>query len=531
MQTTTLRVLHATMLAAALAMGGISAQAEEPRHGGTLTYIVFPEPPTLTSAVTSSGPVSQVSPKIHDGLLTYGFDLEPAPQLATDWKVAEDGLSIRFDLRSDVTWHDGEPFTSEDVAFSVMEVWRVAHARGRSTFANVVEVETPDPHTAILRLDKPSPYILNALASMESQVVPKHVYEGTDVQTNPNNNAPIGTGPFRFVEWQRGSHLILERNPDYWDAPKPWLDRVIVRFIPDAGARAAALESGEADLLGMSIVPLNDVRRLDSLDHLGVETRGYEYIAVASYLMFNLEHEPFDDPRVRQAVAHALDRDLINRLVWFGYGAPATGPIHRALPAFYTDDVPSYPHDPAEAEELLDAAGLERGPDGVRFRITHDYLPFGEQFVRLAEYVRQALGEIGIEVEIVTQDYATFVRRVYNDRDFHLASFFANNTADPTIGVQRFYWSENFLPGVAFSNGAGYVDEEMDRLLEAAQTEVDPDARRDLFHEMQRLAMTDLPYLPLTHLDMITIYNQRVRNHTITADGVHANFAEVYLVE
>ena len=527
----TRRALALAVSAGLMALAAGAAAQDAPKRGGTLTYLVFPEPPMLTSALSTAGPISQVSPKIFDGLVTYDFNFAMKGQLAESWQVSEDGKTIRFNLRRGVKWHDGKDFTSADVAFSVLKVWKIAHARGRSTFANVTAVETPDAHTAILKLSAPAPYLMNALASMESQVVAQHIYDGKDLQTNPANSAPVGTGPFKFAEWRKGSHIVLERNPDYWDKPKPYLDRIVIRIVPDAGGRAAAMESKEADLVGMSVIPLNDVRRLASLPHLAVETRGYEYLAIVSYLTFNLDRGPFKDARVRRAVAHAVDRNFVNRVVWFGYGRPATGPIHHALVKAYSPDVPGYAFDPAMAEKLLDEAGFKRGANGVRFKITHDYMPFGEQFVRLAEYLKQALGRVGIEVEIRNQDFATFVKRIFTDRDFDLMSFFANNASDPTIGVQRFYWSKNFQPGVAFSNSAKYLNPEMDKLLEQAQVEPDEAKRKAVFAQMQRLAMTDLPYLPLTHLDMVTLYNKRVRNHTIGADGVHANFADVYIQE
>ena len=146
-------------------------------------------------------------------------------------------------------WHDGAPFTSADVAWSLMNVWKTLHGRGRATYANVERADTPDARTVVLHLSQPSPAIMNALAAAESQVLPRHRYEGTDVLTNPLNNAPVGTGPFRFKEWRRGSAVVVERNPDYWDAGKPYLDAIVMRFIPDGAGRSAALETGEA-LLG-----------------------------------------------------------------------------------------------------------------------------------------------------------------------------------------------------------------------------------------------------------------------------------------
>ncbi len=155
-----------------------------------------------------------------------------------------------------MTWHDGKPFTSADVAFSVLEIWKKYHSRGRSTFANVVAADTPDPLTVVWRLSRPAPYIISALASIESQILPRHLYAGTDILTNPHNVAPVGTGPFRFVEWKRGQYVALARNPNYWDKGKPYLDRVIFRLLPDAASLSTALETGEAQFVGGQLVGL-----------------------------------------------------------------------------------------------------------------------------------------------------------------------------------------------------------------------------------------------------------------------------------
>ena len=222
--------------------GGQPARAE-PIHGGTLTWVVVREPPVLIPLTTSAGGSTEIGPNVVEGLLAFDQDLRPRPLLATAWQVSQDGLRYTFELRRGVTWHDGKPFTSADVASSISALKQV-HPRGRATFANVAEVLTPDEHTAIIVLSKPAPYLLSALSSSESPIVPKHLYEGTDVVANPHNSAPVGTGPFVFKEFVKGSHVILDRNPNYWDKPKPYLDRLVVRFVPDAAARAAALEFG-----------------------------------------------------------------------------------------------------------------------------------------------------------------------------------------------------------------------------------------------------------------------------------------------
>ena len=230
----------------------------------TLTWVVSPEPPGLVAAFSSAAMVQQVSPKILEGLVVYDAKLEPKPGLALAWSMSESGDSLTFKLRPGVRWHDGKPFTSADVKFTVEEVLKKYHPRGRTTFANVSAVETPDPLTAVFKLSTASPYIMSALAAAESPIVPKHLLTGSDPTKSRFNLAPVGTGPFRFEKWERGTFLSMIKNADYWDKGKPRIDRLITRFIPDASARAVALETGEVDIGGVFPVALDDTVRFQS---------------------------------------------------------------------------------------------------------------------------------------------------------------------------------------------------------------------------------------------------------------------------
>ncbi len=505
--------------------------AQEPVKGGTLTMIAQPEPPTLVSAFNSAAPIGIVSTKIFEGLLTYDFDMNPKPALAETWKVSADGKTITFNLRKGVKWHDGKDFTSADVQFSAMKIWKELHPRGRSTFAKVTAVETPSPYVAVFKLSEPSPPLMSALTSYEGQVLPKHLYDGTDIAQNPWNNKPIGTGPFVFKEWQKGNFIQLDRNPAYWDKDKPYLDRIVFRIIPDASARAAALETGEVLLGGFSPVPLNDVKRLESTGKFDIETRGYEYLAPMFLLEFNLANAYLKDKRVRQAIAHAIDRDVIVKTIWFGFGKPAVSAVPSVLTQFHDPSVAKYPFDPKKAEQLLDDAGFKRGAGGKRFKLIHDFLPYGNDYQRTAEYVKQALGKVGIDVEIRSQDTAAFLKRVYTDNDFEMTSNFFYALPDPTIGVQRIYWSKNIKKGVPFSNSSGYTNPEMDKVIEDAQVEHDRKKRRELLNRMQQIAAEDLPVLDLFEVRFFTIANKRVHNHTNSAEGVYASFSNVWIAK
>ena len=506
------------------------AAGAPPRRGGVLTLLVEPEPPTLLSIANTAGSTLKTSAKTNEGLLAYSFDLQPKPQLATAWQVSPDGLQYRFTLRRGVKWHDGRPFTSADVAFSI-GLLKGAHPRGRGTFANVAELRTPDDWTVVVVLSKPSPYLLRAFDAAESPIVPKHLYKDATAQnvaSHPNNQAPVGTGPFRFKEWVRGSHVVYERNPDYWDAGKPYIDTLIVKFIPDSTARAVAFESGAVDLGGESPVPLSELARLRANPTLELETRGYEYSITQTRIEFNLDHPVLGKPPVRQAIAHALDRKVIRNTIWYGYAVDSPTPIAPGSP--FHDSRPSpYPFDPRRAEALLDAAGYPRGTNGKRFALTHDFLPYGDGFRRVADYVKSALARVGIDVTIRAQDFPTYIRRVYTDRAFDFTNNSMGNFFDPTAGVQRLYWSKNFKRGVPFSNGAHYANPEVDRLLEAAAVEPDAAKRVELFQRFQRIVEDELPDINLVALRQVTIANRRVRDHTTTATGLNGTLADVWL--
>ena len=191
----------------------------------------------------------------------------PRPALAESWDVAPDGKTVTFKLRKDVKFHDGKPFTSADVQFTIMDVLKKVHPRGINTFRDVTAVETPDEHTAVFKLANAAPYMLSALSGYESPMLPKHVFSQGDIRTHANANQPIGTGPFKFVEWRRGELVRLDKNPDYWRKGLPYLDRIVVRFINDEATRTAALEKGEAHVAGFGGVPYNDAKKLAHAAH------------------------------------------------------------------------------------------------------------------------------------------------------------------------------------------------------------------------------------------------------------------------
>lgn len=500
---------------------------ETPVRGSTLKMHIAIEPPILVNLTHTAGAAVYITAKVTEGLLSYDPDLKPLPQLATAWAVSDDSLTYTFNLRKGVKWHDGKDFSADDVVYS-LQTLKASNPRGRATFANVATIVALDPHRVQLTLNKPAPYLLSALAACESPIVARHIYGDASPQTHANATAPIGTGPFVFKEWVRGSHVILERNPDYWDAPKPYLDRIIVRFIADSAATVAALEAGEIDI-STGGVPLSDIERIKTNPRLGIEDRAEPYINGITRVEFNFDNPWLSRHEVRVAIAHAINLDFIRKTIFLGYGKTLYGPISPDMKHFYAPDLPRYGFDVAKANQLLDDAGLARDSNGVRFKLTLDPLPGPETYRRTADYIKQALAKIGIQVTLRSQDFATYVKRVYTDRDFDFTLNGMSNLFDPTVGVQRLYWSKNFQPGVPFSNGAHYSNPKVDQLLEAAAVETDVNKRFALFAEFQKLIVEDLPDLGISTAVNPIVYDKRVSNFFIGAEGLGNNAAQIFI--
>jgi peptide/nickel transport system substrate-binding protein len=255
------------------------AQAAAPVRGGRLVVAGDSEPANLNPAIVASNGVFFIASKVIEPLAEQSYDGKDglSPRLATSWGGSDDGLTVTFKLREGVTWHDSKPFTSADVAFSALEVWKRLQNLGRVVFKNLESVETPDDHTAIFKFSQPTPFqlIRNALPVVTS-VVPKHIYEGTDIAKNPANQKLVGTGPFKFGEYKPGEYYLLKRNDAYWQKDEPLLDEIVYQFLPDRAAAGNALEAEQIQLAAFSAVPLADMDRISKVAGLKVYSNGYE---------------------------------------------------------------------------------------------------------------------------------------------------------------------------------------------------------------------------------------------------------------
>ena len=391
------------MLAGATAVAGLMtvqqgrAQGIAPKKGGTLNTILTPEPPILILGINGQGPTLICATKIYQGLLKFSPKLEPLPELAKSWSLSDDKKTYTFKLQDNVKFHDGQPMTADDVVFSVMKFHMEVSPRARSIFAMIKAASAPDPHTATFTLEAPFDPFLLMFEVTACAIMPKHIYDGTDYRNNPHNTTPIGTGPFKFAEWQRGNFIRLARFDDYWKPGQPYLDEIIFRIVPDSQSRALALQTGQVQQTAENDIEPFDVPRFKAQPNLTVDTGGWEYFAPVSWIEVNNRVKPLDDRRVRQAISMAIDRNFILNRLWFGVGRVATSPI-ASTTRFHDPASKLAAHDPKGAMALLDEAGLKPGANGVRFSIKHLVLPYGEVWTRLAEYFRTSLQQVGIEL-------------------------------------------------------------------------------------------------------------------------------------
>jgi peptide/nickel transport system substrate-binding protein len=467
-------------------------------RGGTLIVAQGTDPGALNPAVTTAGSVHPVTDQIFNGLVGLDEEMSPVPELAERWSISDDGRTYTFHLRPGVRWHDGEPFTSADVRFSFEEALLTYHSRTRAALAPMLAgLDTPDPLTVIFRFHEPYAPLLQRLDVVEASIIPRHRFEGEDLLTAPANLTPVGTGPFRFVEYRRGQHVELARNPAYFREGLPHLDRLVFRILPSGTTATMALERGEVDLLPS--VPGLEIERLQAIDGVVVTASvgGSGGSFCQDVLIPNLTRPPFDRLEVRRAFYQALDRSFLVARVYFGQGRPSTGPISRELAWAYSGDVRPYPHDAAEAERLLDAAGYPRPPAAgggsagasrLRLRFTYP-----STHARLAQAVREQVARVGIDLRLEGLDFNTSVEKTFVRKDFDLGFASFCNGADPDIGVRRVYVSTNVAP-VPFSNGAGYVNPEVDRLFHEAAVTLDRGRRAELYGELQQRLVEDLPY-------------------------------------
>lgn len=408
--------------------------------------------------------------------------------LAENWTVDRTNRIYTFKLRRNALFHDGRPATSADVKFTYDTIIEKRYPL-RPYLADVKEIRTPDPTTVVIELNQPDAAfvpMLGIASNWFGKILPKHLYEGKDWPTADVNARPIGCGPFKFVEWARGISFILDANPDYF-LGKPKIDRLIFRIIPDPNVAYAEFQAGRIPFLPYDYTPpfAEVATRLMKDPNLEVVFTPSIY---SRDIYLNLRREPLSNPKVRMAVAYAIDRRAMNQLAFFGIWKPSYYAGIEALPVYLNKNARFPESNRAKAEALLDEAGYKRGADGFRFKLSVTNFPVSDSRV-IAEVLVQQLRQVGIDARWDQYDTQTWLTRL-REGNFDISTYFVRYGPDADA------YREHFGTGQA-RNFTGYSNPELDKVLDEARRSVDPEKRRPLYYRAQELLVRDMPYINL----------------------------------
>jgi peptide/nickel transport system substrate-binding protein len=468
--------------------------------------------PVLVGDATSQG----ICDSVFDGLTRYNPKLQLEGALAERWEVKDSGKTIVFHLRHGVRWHDGEPFTSADVKFTIDSIMdtRVA-SPAKSLFDLVSKIETPDAYTVIARYKKA---FAPALESWGQDIIPKHLLDGKDLNTDPFNRHPVGTGAYIFKSWTDKQSIELAANPDYWDG-KVHVTRQALRFIPEPSTQLLELKRGSID--GMTLQPDQYVNETNGPDFDRTNIK-YDFPGLHqyTYLAFNLARPPFDDVRVRLALSGAIDRDELIKGVMQGLARPCSGPFSPLMQA-YDPTVQPMALDLTKSARLLDAAGWVLGSDGLRHKdgrtlefnlITNTGNAPREKAVLI---MQQQFLKLGVRADVQTFEWSTFISTHIDNHDFDAAVLGWQMSLDPD--QYSIFHSSQTHPGE--NNFVSLKDPTVDRLLEQGRTTFDPAKRIAIYRAFHRRIAALQPYAFLYAPDDLSAVSRKFQGLLVTDTG------------
>lgn len=492
-----------------------------PEYGDTFIEASIGDASTLLPVLASDSASSSINGLVYNGLLRYSANLELEGELAERWEVSEDNRTLTFYLRRGVVWHDGAPFTSADVKYTYeLYIDPEIPTAYAEAFSQVTRVETPDPHIFVVHYETP---YAPALVSWATAVHPRHLLEGTDVTRSRLARHPIGTGPYRFKEWSSGEKIVLEANPDYFEGP-PYIKRVLYRIIPDVSTQFLELQTGSLDFMGLT--PLQFSRQTDT-PAFRRNYNKYKYLSFGyTYLGYNLKRPLFQDKRVRQALAYAIDEKELIDGVLLGYGVAATGP-YKPDTWVYNPNVRRYDYNPERARQLLAEAGWEDSAGDGILRKNGQRLAFtivtnqgNDLRIKTGEIIQRRFREIGVDVRLRVIEWATFLKEFINPGNFDATILGWSGGPEPD--QYNIWHSSKTAPGQL--NFIGYENAEVDALLEQGRRVFDSQQRKEYYDRFQEILAEEQPYTFLYVSEALPAVSRRFRGIEPAPAGIRYNF-------
>lgn len=501
--------------------------SDRAEYGDTIIEGTIGEPSILIPMLASDSASHNVSGMIFNGLVKYHTDLSVIGDLAESWNISPDGLVITFHLRKGVKWADGVEFTADDIMFGYKTIIdEKTPTAYKEDFLQVKKAEVLDRHTFRVTYEKPFSPALTSWGGLV--VLPRHLLEGKDITKTDFGRNPTGLGPYKLNKWTSGQELILDSYRDYFEG-RPYIDKYIYRIIPDPATMFLELQAGGIDVMGLT--PIQYTKQTET-DFFRKNFQKFRYPVFSyTHMAFNLRHPWFKDRRVRQAIAHAIDKEEIVDVVLFGLGSPATGPyVPNTWP--YNPDVRKYEYDPEKAKQLLKEAGWsdtdEDGildKDGVPFKFTILTNMGNSLRKNTATVIQWKLAKIGIKVEIRALEWSTFVNEFIDKKRFQVVILGWSIGLDPD---QYDIWHSSKTKEKEL-NFISYNNPEVDRLLEEGRRKFDVEERKRAYFRIQEILAEEVPYIFLYVPDATPIVHARFKGIKPSPIGISYNMPKWYV--
>lgn len=498
-----------------------SASAQD--YGDTLVSGTIADARTLIPILASDSASAEICNLLFNGLVKYDKDINLAGDLAEKWEIKDEGLTIIFYLRKNVTWHDGHPFTAADVEFTYQKLLdpKVKTPYG-GDFERVKSLEIINDYTVKVTYKEP---FAPALASWGMSILPKHLLEKEDLNTSAFQRKPVGTGPYKFKTWKSQEKIELISNRDYFEK-RPYIGRCVYRTIPDESTLFLELQTQGID--SMSLTPLQYTRQTET-PFFKKYYRKFKFPNFSyTYLGYNLNNPKFKDIRVRQALNYAVDKSEIINMVLLGLGEISTGPFVPQSWAYNSQFKPAE-FNPAKARELLKDAGWQDSnnngwldKNGEEFEFTITTNQGNEERIKVAQIIQRRLKEIGIKVKIKVVEWSVFVTEAIGKRTFETVLLGWSLGREPD---NYDIWHSSKTKEGEF-NFICYKNEEVDKLLEEARGTFDQEKRKNCYHKIHSLIYEEQPYMFLHVPDSLSVLHSRFQGIKPAPIGIGYNFIE-----